>query len=144
MSDAGSDMTLDQFLSEWPAGQAELKKMFETFRRGVSALAGAQESFLPRPGVSYSLRWELAGQSPDSQRPLFVMADVVPLGEDELMLSICFFQEDISDPDELGNGIPGGLYGQDGYCFDLEDDEPGLVDYCLARAIEAHAAAGKA
>ncbi len=141
MSEENSDLTLEQFLDQWPADQAELKSMLIAFCDGVRGLAGVSESFLPRPGVSYSLRWDLEERPAGRERPLFVMADVVPLGEDEMMLSICFFGDEINDPGELGNLIPGGMYGGDGYCFDLESDDPGMVGYCSQRAAEAHAAA---
>ncbi|MCF8034498.1 MAG: hypothetical protein K9K66_13265 [Desulfarculaceae bacterium] len=143
MSETGSDMTLEQFLAEWPAGQADLKKIFLTFCQGVRELKGTSESFLPRPGVSYSLRWDIAERPAGRERPLFVMADVVPLGEDELMLSVCFFGDEINDPDEMGNLIPDGMYGGDGYCFDVEGDDPDMGAYCLERAREAHATALK-
>lgn len=141
---AESDMTLDQFLEQWPSAEAGLKKSLLAYRRGVLALPGVGEGFLPRPGVSYSLRWDLDPRPEGRVKPLFAMADVVPLGEEELMLSLCFYGDDISDPDELGNLIPGGLFGQDGYCFDLEGDDPELVAYCLKRAAEALDVARKA
>ena len=141
---AESDLTLEQFLEQWPAGEAGLKKSLLAYRREVMDMAGVGESFLPRPGVSYSLRWDLDPRPEGRDKPLFAMADVVPLGEDELMLSLCFYGDDISDPDELGNLIPGGLYGENGHCFDLEGDDPDMVAYCLERASEALAAARKA
>ncbi|MCB2227530.1 MAG: hypothetical protein KQH53_12705 [Desulfarculaceae bacterium] len=143
MSDTGSDMTLEQFLAEWPGEQAALKGIYQSFLAGVRALPGVKETFLPRPGVSYSLRWDLAQRPAGRERPLFAMADVVPLGADELMLSICFFGDEVNDPEELGNLIPDGMYGGDGFCFDVEGDDPELGVYCLARAREAHAAAGR-
>ncbi|MBV1717254.1 MAG: hypothetical protein KMY53_02770 [Desulfarculus sp.] len=141
---AESDMTLDQFLEQWPSAEAGLKKSLLAYRQGVMDMQGVGESFLPRPGVSYSLRWDLDPKPDGREKPLFAIADVVPLGEEELMLSLCFYDEEISDPDELGNLIPGGLFGQDGYCFDLEGDDPELVAYCLQRASEALEVARKA
>lgn len=138
---AESDMTLDQFLEQWPAAEAGLKKSLLTYRQGVLDMRGVGESFLPRPGVSYSLRWDLNPRPAGREKPLFAMADVVPLGDDELMLSLCFYGDDITDPDELGNFIPDGLYGENGHCFDLEGDDPGMVAYCLKRAAEALATA---
>ncbi len=135
------EMSLTEFLKQWPASQAGLKDSLLAYRQGVLAMPGVEESFLPRPGVSYSLRWDLEPRPQGRQKPLFAMADVVPLGEEEMMLSVCFYAEEISDPEELGNLIPGGLYGEDGHCFDLEGDDPALVVYCLARAAEALAAA---
>ena len=138
---AESDLTLEQFLNEWPAAEAGLKKSLLAYREGVLALGGVSESFLPRPGVSYSLRWDLEPRPQGREKPLFAMADVVPLGEEELMLSLCFYGDDIDDAEELGNFIPGGLYGENGHCFDLEGDDPDMVAYCLERAAEAMTAA---
>ena len=138
---AEADMTLEQFLEQWPSAEAGLKKSLLAYRQGVLDMQGVGESFLPRPGVSYSLRWDLDPKPEGREKPLFAMADVVPLGEEELMLSLCFYGDDISDPDELGNFIPDGLYGENGHCFDLEGDDPDLVAYCLQRAAEALAAA---
>ncbi|MBU1276894.1 MAG: hypothetical protein KJ720_16070 [Proteobacteria bacterium] len=138
---AESDLSLEQFLEQWPAGQAGLKKSLLAYRQGVLELQGVSETFLPRPGVSYSLRWDLDPRPQGREKPLFALADVVPLGEEEMMLSLCFYGDDISDPEELGNFIPGGLYGENGHCFDLEGDDPQMVAYCLIRAAEAQAAA---
>jgi hypothetical protein len=131
------EMSLTEFLEQWPAAEAGLKKSLLAYRGGVLDMPGVGESFLPRPGVSYSLRWDLDPRPQGRGKPLFAMADVVPLGQDELMLSLCFYGDDISDPEELGNFIPGGLYGENGHCFDLEGDDPDLVAYCLKRAAEA-------
>jgi len=37
--------------------------------------------------------------------------------------------------------VPGGLLGQDGYCFDLLSSDSEEVDYVAQRIQEAHAAA---
>ncbi len=132
---------LQKFLDEWPAAQAGLKKSLTVYRDGVLALSGVSESFVARPGVSYSLRWDLAAKPAARERPLFALVDVVPLGGDEMFLSVCFYEDEISDPEELGNAVPQGLFQETGYCFDLEGEAPELVAYCLARAAEALAAA---
>ncbi len=49
----------------------------------------------------------------------------------------------ITDPDERGELIPGGLAGSDGYCFDMFDDDQTLGQYLIARITEAAGAAGK-
>lgn len=138
---AESDLSLEQFLEQWPAGQAGLKKSLLAYRQGVLELRGVSEAFLPRPGVSYSLRWDLDPRPGGRRRPLFALADVVPLGQDEMMLSVCFYADEISDPEEVGNAIPRGLFDETGYCFDLEGEDPDLVAYCLTRVAEALEAA---
>ena len=140
MSQQGSEITLEEFLDEWPPEQAGLKTSLLTYREGVLALPGVRESFLARPGISYSLRWDLDPRPAGRRRPLFNMLDVVPLGGTEMMLSVCFYQDEINDPEELGNAIPQGLYGETGYCFDIETADARMVAYCLERAAEAHAA----
>jgi hypothetical protein len=144
MSEQTSEITLEKFLDEWPPEQAGLKKSLLAYRGGVLALPGVRESFLPRPGVSYSLRWDLEPRPAGRQRPLFALLDVVPLGGAEMMLSVCFYQDEVSDPEELGNAIPQGLFNETGYCFDLDGEDAQMVAYCLGRAAEAHAAAGRA
>jgi hypothetical protein len=131
---------LQKFLDEWPAAQAGLKNILSAYREGVLKLPGVVESFVARPGVSHSLRWDLARRPADRQRPLFALADVVPLGGDEMFLSVCFYDDEITDPQELGNAVPQGLFQETGYCFDLEEDDEELLAYCLARAAEAHGA----
>lgn len=66
---AESDLTLEQFLNEWPAAEAGLKKSLLAYREGVLALGGVSESFLPRPGVSYSLRWDLEPRPQGREKP---------------------------------------------------------------------------
>ena len=61
--------------------------------------------------------------------------------EGEAFLSVCFYQEEINDPDELGDAIPGGLFNEDGYCFDLEPDDGDLAGYLSKRISEAHSSA---
>jgi len=139
MSADTGEITLTQFLDEWPPEQAGLKQSLVEYRQGVLALPGVSESFLPRPGVSYSLRWDLAPHPAIRARPLFALVDVVPLGGEEMMLSVCFYEDEVSDPEELGNAVPQGLFDETGYCFDLEGHDPEMVAYCLARAREAHA-----
>lgn len=133
---------LQQLWQQWPPSQEGLKRSLLAYRQGVLALPGVRESFLARPGVSYSLRWDLDPRPAGRERPLFALVDVVPLGQDELMLSVCFYEDEISDPQELGNAIPQGLFQETGYCFDLDGEDPELVAYCLERAAQAHAAAG--
>lgn len=134
---------LQQFLDQWPASQDGLKKSLLSYRQGVLALPGVREMFLARPGVSHSLRWDLDPRPAGRERPLFALVDVVPLGGEEMMLSVCFYEDEVSDPHGLGNAIVQGLFAETGYCFDLEAEAPALVAYCLRRAAEAHAAAGR-
>lgn len=144
MSQKSDAEELQKFLDEWPASQAGLKNILSAYREGVLKLPGVVESFVARPGVSHSLRWDLAQRPAGRQRPLFALADVVPLGGDEMFLSVCFYDDEVSDPQELGNAVLQGLFQENGHCFDLEEDDRELVAYCLEQAAEAYKAAGGA
>ena len=55
----------------------------------------------------------------------------------ERWLSVCFYGEMITDPDEAGDLIPEGLLGEDGYCFDLYEYDPDEVAYLKQRLSQA-------
>ncbi len=66
------------------------------------------------------------------------MIDVIDGDPTARWLSICFYGDTIEDPVELGNFIPEGLLGSDGYCFDiLESDKP-LKKYVIKHIQEAY------
>lgn len=126
---------IDQFLATWEATSEGNKAGFIRLKERLAAQQGAVLEFHPRPGVTYSLRASVAGQ----QRPLYVMVDVI---EDEpRWLSVCFFGDMISDGEELGAFVPGGLLGNDALCFDLEVCDEEMLAYVEARIDEAHQAA---
>ena len=52
-------------------------------------------------------------------------------------LSVCFYADTVSDPEERGNLVPLGLLGEDGYCFDVEEPDTVLEAYVLERIDEA-------
>jgi hypothetical protein len=97
-------------------------------------------TFKARPGVSYSLR---ARHSVQTERVLFVLLDVVDDVPASRWLSICFYDEMVSDPGEKGDFVPGGLMGEDARCFNLEDDDAVMRDYIKARLAEAAHKAAK-
>jgi hypothetical protein len=43
----------------------------------------------------------------------------------------------ITDPEEKGDAVPGGLLGEDAVCFDLEIWDGELISYVGARLTEA-------
>jgi hypothetical protein len=129
-------------LDDWPKEQAGLKAAFTRLKEYAGAMQSAHWSFVSRPGVSYSLRFDLAPRPDGRERPVFFLTDVVVAGE--LFLSVCFYEDEISDPHELGNAIPQGLFKETGYCFDVDDDncsEEILLSYLEDRIDEAHAKA---
>jgi ribosomal protein S16 len=66
------------------------------------------------------------------------MVDVIDDAPGERWLSVCFYGETIQDPDELGDLIPDGLLGEDGYCFDISEADDRLVSYVGQRVEEAY------
>ena len=128
---------LEEFIAGWAATQEGNKDGFIRLKDQLSAQAKGVMEFHPRPGVTYSLR----GTVPAAPRPLYVMVDVI---EDEpRWLSVCFFGDMITDPQELGSFVPGGLLGNDAVCFDLEECSETLLQYVAARIDEAYASAVK-
>lgn len=126
---------VDAFLATWAPSPEGNKAGFIRLKERLAAQQGAVLEFHPRPGVTYSLRASVAGQ----QRPLYVMVDVI---EDEpRWLSVCFFGDMISDSQELGAFVPGGLLGNDAVCFDLEVCDEAILAYVEARIDEAYRAA---
>lgn len=87
--------------------------------------------FIPREGLTYSVR----AAKPGGERPLFAMIDVIE--DDPRWLSVCFFADLISDPDDRGDVVPEGLMGQDARCFDITEGERDLTAYVAERLSEA-------
>jgi len=125
---------VQQFLNEWNADSLGTKPAFQFLYEGLQGLGGVKLEWIARPGISYSLR---AAHENQKHRPLFVMLDVIDDDADGRWLSVCFYGDMVSDPDELGDLIPGGLLGSDGYCFDVSEGEDALKEYVGARIREA-------
>ena len=126
---------LESFIAEWQGNSAACREVFISLKNHLESLEGVLIEFLPRPGVTYSLRGVCPGQD---TRPLFVMIDVIDA--EPRWLSVCFYSESVTDPEELGDYVPGGLLGEDGICFDLESNEDKLLNYVVERIDEAYKA----
>lgn len=126
-------MELDTFITDWTEDPNGVKDVFLTIRATLESLENASVAFIARPGITYSLRGTKTTQD---ERPVFVLADVIDDDPSARWLSVCFYGDTITDPDELGDLIPGGLLGQDGYCFDVEDGDG--VEYLVERIREAY------
>lgn len=142
MSETGAPLGLEEMLGSWPLEQTDLKQALLQLKDHAASRPGAALSFVSRPGVSHSLRFDLDPRPASRQRPVFFLVDVAPIG-DELFLSVCFYEDEISDPRELGNAIPQGLFQETGYCFDLDRPEPEFMAYLLERIDQAHQAAAR-
>ena len=126
---------VEEFLQTWADSPDHNKQGFVRLAEGVFVKEGVALEFIPRPGVTYSLRASIPG----SNRPLFVMIDVI---EDQpRWLSVCFFGDLVQDPEERGFFVPGGLLGENALCFDLEACTEEAVAYVAARVEEAYRSA---
>ncbi len=128
---------LEEFIEQWEDNSG-VKKAFKAIVDHILKMDGISLEFNARPGITYSLRPKHDNQK---KRSLFAMADVIDDDPDARWLSICFYGEMISDPDELGDLIPGGLLGEDGYCFDLDEYDENKVEYLKERLDEAYKSA---
>jgi hypothetical protein len=127
-----TEQELNTFIEQWEETPAKTKEGFLHFREYLRNKEDVTLDFIARPGVTYSLRAVHANQQ---DKDLFVMVDVI---EDvSRWLSVCFYGEMITDPEEKGDFVPGGLLGEDAVCFDLEKRDEALIRYIETRMDEA-------
>lgn len=131
---------LDDFVAGWKTDKLNLRPAFLQYRDFLASLPGVTLDFKARPGISYSLRAKNAAQQ---QRELFVLVDVVDDEPESRWLSVCFYADMITDPDEQGDFVPEGLMGEDAACFNLDDENPEMQAYIAARLKEAAENAAK-
>jgi hypothetical protein len=127
---------LQSFVDDWTDTDERNKEAFLRLKSHLDAQDGVQLEFISRPGVTYSLR---ASHPNQSKRTLFVMVDVIE--DDPRWLSVCFYGEMITDPDEQGDFVPEGLLGEDAMCFDIDQYDDTLLKYVEARLDEAYRSA---
>ena len=127
--------TIRLFIDEWTEDSLGLKPVFLSYYPSLKDKDGVTLSWIERPGVSFSLRGTHESQK---GRSLFVMLDVIDDDPAQRWLSVCFYGDMITDPDELGDLIPGGLLGSDGYCFDISEKDDALREYVGDRIQEAY------
>ncbi|MEZ4549421.1 MAG: hypothetical protein R2860_17250 [Desulfobacterales bacterium] len=137
MSDVLAEV--EQFTKNWPDSPEKNKDIFIRLKDFLQAKPGIVFEFVAREGLTYSLRAKHENQK---DKPLFAMVDVIE--DDPRWLSVCFYGELITDPDETGDFVPEGLLGEDAICFDLEEYDEDAVKYVEARLTEAHESAAKA
>lgn len=129
---------IEAFLDGWKGERQPMRDWFRRFYRELSTMEGVNVNFVARPGVSYSIR---PVHKKQTDRETFAIVDVIDDDPEERWLSVCFYEDMITDPGERGELIPGGLAGKDGYCFDLTENDEKLAHYMLDRLKEAGAAA---
>ncbi len=125
---------LDTFIDSWTADSNLMKQAFTRLKCHLFDKDNISFDFIGRPGVSYSLR---AKHDNQKNRELFVMVDVIDDDPNERWLSVCFYGDLLTDPEEKGDLVPEGLAGDDGYCFDLDEWGEGDIAYIEARLDEA-------
>ncbi len=123
---------LNEFVNQWAESPNQTKKAFLQFFEQLEKKDQIKFEFVPREGLTYSLR---ASHPNQTSRPLFGMVDVIE--DDPRWLSVCFFGEMISDPEDKGDMVPEGLLGEDAHCFDLEEFDEAEIAYIAARLDEA-------
>lgn len=133
--------TLDQFLDDWQASGQETALFFRAICDVVKGFDEVTYDFSGRPGISYSVR---PTHQNLKERKFFAIMDVIDDEPDDRWLSICFYSDFITDPDELGDLVPGGLAGGDGYCFDVYANDEKMFAYLKERLMEAYQAAASA
>ncbi|UCE83579.1 MAG: hypothetical protein JSV47_03375 [Deltaproteobacteria bacterium] len=131
---------LDTFLAGWEDNSLQVKKSFVRLTDHIKDKGDLSFDFKARPGVSYSLRVRDRLQK---TRELFVIMDVIDDDPENRWLSVCFYPDMITDPEEKGVLIPLGLLGEDGYCFDLEEWDENYLQYLKTRLDEAREKASK-
>ncbi len=135
-----TEQQLDTFINEWDEDSDSARQSFIFFKNHLNNNDGVRLEFMARPGITSSLR---AVHNNQKTRKLFVMVDVIE--DNSRWLSVCFYADMISDPQEKGDWVPGGLLGEDAICFDLEEPGEQLISYLIERLDEAlnSAASGK-
>ncbi|MGB5157963.1 hypothetical protein [Desulfobacterium sp. N47] len=128
----GTDLEMNAFIEGWKETPEKNKEVFLHFRDYIGKKEGVTLEFIPRPGLTYSLRATHAAQK---KKGLFVMVDVIE--DTPRWLSVCFYGEMITDPEEKGDFVPEGLLGEDAVCFDIEERDEVLIRYIEIRLDEA-------
>ena len=126
---------LSELLDSWQQDNNGMKKAFLAFYELLESKDIVHLSFKSRPGVSHSLRAGIREKK--GKERIITLMDIIDDEPENRWLSICFYAENITDPGEEGDIIPGGLLGEDGYCFDLFEDDEDMISYLKDRINEA-------
>ena len=137
-SDENEYQDMCNLLDEWTNGPQHIKNAFIKFKDNLLKKENITVNFISRPGITYSLRATVK-ENPQVDKPLFAMMDIIDDDPENRWLSICFFGEMISDPEDNGDFVPGGLLGADACCFDFEEDDNSVFQYIQQRIDEAYA-----
>ena len=127
---------LSDILDKWTRDEMNMKDAFLRLANRFSEKNRAVLSVVPRPGISYSLRARTKAE--DEEGTLITMIDIVDDDPDNRWLSVCFYGDCVTDSEEEGDLVPGGLLGEDGYCFDLYENNQNTITYLEQRIDEAY------
>ena len=127
---------LSGILDKWTRDEMNMKDAFLRLANRFSEKNQAVLSVVPRPGISYSLRARAKAEAEEGT--LIAMIDIVDDDPDNRWLSVCFYGDCVTDPEEEGDLVPGGLLGEDGYCFDLYENKQNTITYLEQRIDEAY------
>lgn len=128
---------LAEVLEDWKDGPQKIKTVFLKIKDTLLQKDHTVFNFKSRPGISYSLRAYLKKRG-KKKKSLFALVDIIDDDPQNRWLSICFYTEMITDPKELGNLVPEGILGVDGYCFDLFEFDQHLITYVEQKINEAY------
>ncbi len=127
-----TDAELTAFIEDWQVTPEKNRAVFLHYKEYLEQKENITLEFIPRPGITYSLR---VTRSAEKEQKLLAMIDVIE--DTPRWLSVCFYAEMISDPEEKGDAVPGGLLGEDAVCFDIEEWDEERVRYVETRLDEA-------
>jgi hypothetical protein len=137
MFSSGEDFrNLTEILEKWTRDDQNIKGAFVRLANRFSDKTRAVLSFVPRPGISYSLRAGIRAE--DEVVTLVTLVDIVDDDPDNKWLSVCFYDDRVTDPAGEGNMVPKGVLGIDGYCFDLFENSEEIISYLEQRIDEAY------
>ena len=135
-SDIHDFENLSRMLENWVQDPLNVKGVFMRVAGNFAGKEGSALTFKARSGVSFSLK--AFAKDAEGDERLFGLVDVIDDDPQKRWLSVCFYDELITDPEERGNLIPEGLLGEDGYCFDLFEEDGPLMSYVNRKIDEAY------
>ena len=128
---------LEGFIATWQVDGLGTKAAFKSLKELLEKNKNTFISFHARPGITCSMRAQIdIGQGKEGS--LYAMVDVIDDDPAQRWLSVCFYGEKITDPDGLGDFVPGGLLGQDAVCFDYDAENGELLGYIHKRIMESY------
>ena len=128
---------LENFIRAWQVDGLATKGAFIVLKEILEKNENSLISFHARPGITCSLRAHIA-ENTEQEGPLYAMVDVIDDDPEQRWLSACFYGDRITDPEERGDFVPGGLLGHDAICFDFDSENGELLDYIKGRIAESY------